>query len=262
MIDLSKSYEFFQPEKEDARINIVGCGSVGSTIAVLLARAGVTKMTLWDFDMVEPHNLANQMFRQCDVGKLKTEALADILAEINPDIRDDLQLKSDGWNGQQLSGYVFLCVDSIELRREIVEKFFDSPYIRAMFDFRTRLTDAQHYAADWSDYKKKKNFLSTMEFSHEEAAEETPEDASQEGEAQEGDQQPLIIPETRMEILHNMERLLVAEEAAAVPLWQYRQTALEAPGLSGVVSSPLGYRYFQYAAYEAPAGDADSQTAQ
>ena len=174
MIDLSKSYEFFQPEKEDARINIVGCGSVGSTIAVLLARAGVTKMTLWDFDMVEPHNLANQMFRQCDVGKLKTEALADILAEINPDIRDDLQLKSDGWNGQQLSGYVFLCVDSIELRREIVEKFFDSPYIRAMFDFRTRLTDAQHYAADWSDYKKKKNFLSTMEFSHEEAAEETP----------------------------------------------------------------------------------------
>ena len=63
MIDLSKSYEFFQPEKEDARINIVGCGSVGSTIAVLLARAGVTKMTLWDFDMVEPHNLANQMFR-------------------------------------------------------------------------------------------------------------------------------------------------------------------------------------------------------
>ena len=174
MIDLSKSYEFFQPEKEDARINIVGCGSVGSTIAVLLARAGVTKMTLWDFDMVEPHNLANQIFRQCDVGKLKTEALADILAEINPDIRDDLQLKSDGWSGQQLSGYVFLCVDSIELRREIVEKFFDSPYIRAMFDFRTRLTDAQHYAADWSDYKKKKNFLSTMEFSHEEAAEETP----------------------------------------------------------------------------------------
>lgn len=174
MIDLSKSYEFFQPEKEDVRINIVGCGSVGSTVAVLLARAGVTRMTLWDFDTVEAHNLANQMFRQNDVGRLKTEALADILTEINPDIVDNLQLKSDGWKGQQLSGYVFLCVDSIELRREIVEKFTDSPYIRAMFDFRTRLTDAQHYAADWSDYKQKKNFLASMDFSHEEAAEETP----------------------------------------------------------------------------------------
>ena len=174
MIDLSKSYEFFQPEKEDVRINIVGCGSVGSTVAVLLARAGVTRMTLWDFDTVEAHNLANQMFRQNDVGRLKTEALAGILTEINPDIVDNLQLKSDGWKGQQLSGYVFLCVDSIELRREIVEKFTDSPYIRAMFDFRTRLTDAQHYAADWSDYKQKKNFLASMDFSHEEAAEETP----------------------------------------------------------------------------------------
>ena len=95
------------------------------------------------------------------------------------------------------------------------------------------------------------------------AAEEPQEDASGEGEAQEGDQQPLVIPETRMEILHDMERLLVAEEAAAVPLWQYRQAALEAPGLSGAVSSPLGYRYFQYAAYEAPAaGEDSSQTAQ
>ena len=46
MMDLSKSYDFFQPEKDDARIHIVGCGSVGSTIAENLARCGVTKMTI------------------------------------------------------------------------------------------------------------------------------------------------------------------------------------------------------------------------
>lgn len=45
-MDLSKSYEFFQPEKDQARIHIVGCGSVGSTVAENLARCGVTKMTL------------------------------------------------------------------------------------------------------------------------------------------------------------------------------------------------------------------------
>ena len=141
MIDLSKSYEFFQPEKHDARIHIVGCGSVGSTVAENLARCGVTNMTLWDFDKVEPHNLANQMFRQQDIGKLKVEAL---------------------------------CVDSIELRREIVEKHMDSPYVKAVFDFRTRLEDAQHYAADWSDYKMKQDLLKSMNFSHDEAKEETP----------------------------------------------------------------------------------------
>ncbi|MBR1525541.1 MAG: ThiF family adenylyltransferase [Prevotella sp.] len=173
-MDLSKSYDFFQPDKDDARIHIVGCGSVGSTIAENLARCGVTKMTLWDFDTVEPRNICNQMFRQQDVGRLKVEALKDILMDINPDVADELELKPDGWKGKLMSGYVFLCVDNIELRREIVEKHMDSPYVKAMFDVRTMLTGAQHYAADWSNYKMKQDLLKSMQFSHEEAAEETP----------------------------------------------------------------------------------------
>lgn len=174
MIDLSKSYEFFQPEKHDARIHIVGCGSVGSTVAENLARCGVTNMTLWDFDKVEPHNLANQMFRQQDIGKPKVEALLDILQEINPEVVNKVELKPEGWQGKLMSGFIFLCVDSIELRREIVEKHMDSPYVKAVFDFRTRLEDAQHYAADWSDYKMKQDLLKSMNFSHDEAKEETP----------------------------------------------------------------------------------------
>lgn len=94
--------------------------------------------------------------------------------EINPDIKDTLKLCHDGWDGQQLSGYVFLCVDSIELRKAIVEKHFNNPYVKAVFDFRTLLESAQHYAANWSDYKMKKDLLNSMNFTHEEAAEETP----------------------------------------------------------------------------------------
>lgn len=174
MMDLSKSYEFFQPEKLDGRIHIIGCGSVGSTLAENLARCGVTKMTLWDFDTVESHNIVNQMFSQQHIGKLKVEALADILVDINPYIKDELELQPKGWQGKLLSGYIFLCVDSIELRREFVEKHMDSPYVKAVFDFRTLLESAQHYAADWSDYKMKQTLLNSMQFSHEEAAEETP----------------------------------------------------------------------------------------
>lgn len=173
-MDLSKSYEFFQPEKDGARIHIIGCGSVGSTIAENLARCGVTKMTLWDFDIVETHNICNQMFRQQDVGKLKVEALKDILTDINPDIVDELELKPDGWQGKLLSGYIFLAVDSIELRRKFVERHMDSPYVKAVFDFRTLLESAQHYAADWEDRAMKQNLLNSMQFSHEEAASETP----------------------------------------------------------------------------------------
>lgn len=173
-MDLSKSYTYFQPEKINCRIHIVGCGSVGATVAENLARCGLTKFTLWDFDVVEPKNLANQIFRVKDIGKPKVEALKDILMDINPEIDADIKLKPKGWNGEQLNGFVFLAVDNIELRRKIVEMHFNNPYVRAMFDFRTRLEDAQHYAADWSDLEMKKAFLNSMAFSHDEAAEETP----------------------------------------------------------------------------------------
>lgn len=174
MLNLSKSYDFFQPEKCTERIHIVGCGSVGATIAELLARAGLTKLTLWDFDIVEPKNLANQIFVQQDIGNPKVDALTRILCEINPDISKDLRTKPKGWDGEKLNGYVFLCVDNIDLRRRIVEEHFNNLTVKAMFDFRTRLEDAQHYAADWSDITQKKNFLGTMQFTHEEAKEATP----------------------------------------------------------------------------------------
>ena len=43
-----------------------------------------------------------------------------------------------------------------------------------MFDFRTRLTDAQSYAADWSDIKMVDDFIRSMMFTHEKAMVETP----------------------------------------------------------------------------------------
>ena len=173
-MDLSKSMEYFHPSMDDSRIHIVGCGSVGSTVAENLARCGVTKFTLWDFDTVESKNVVNQMFREKDIGKPKVEALRDIILEINPEAEPDIQLKPDGWKGKLMSGYIFLCVDSVDVRKAIIERHMDSEFVRAVFDFRTRLEDAQHYAADWSKMRDRKDLLSSMEFTHEEAAEETP----------------------------------------------------------------------------------------
>lgn len=173
-MDLNKSYEFFKPESANGRIHIIGCGSVGSTIAENLARCGVTKMTLWDFDKVEAHNIVNQMFTEEDVGKPKVEALKNIIININPEAKDDVKIKPEGWNGKTLSGYIFLCVDNIELRKEIVEKHIDNMNVKAVFDVRTSLESAQHYAADWTNIKQKENLLNSMQFSHEEAADETP----------------------------------------------------------------------------------------
>lgn len=172
MLSLVKSYEFFKPEDCRSRVHIIGCGAIGSHIAEQLARYGVDHITLWDFDTVEPHNIANQLYVQSDLGKLKVDALAAHIREINPDVY--LNLMPNGYSGQRLAGYIFLAVDNIDLRRQIAESNKNNAFIKAMFDFRMRLTDAQHYAADWSDKRMVENFLNTMQFSHEEAQAETP----------------------------------------------------------------------------------------
>ena len=173
-LSLAKSYDFFKPESCRERLHIIGCGSVGSTLAELLVRFGLVNLTLYDFDAVEPHNLANQIFRQEHIGMPKVDALTKMLAEINPEVVPAIRVEPGGYIGHRLSGYVFLCVDNIELRREIATANKDNPHIKAMFDFRTRLTDAQHYAADWSDLKMVGDFIQSMAFSHDEAAAETP----------------------------------------------------------------------------------------
>lgn len=174
MIDLSKSLEYFDPSKVKEQIHIVGCGSIGSTVAENLARMGLKNFVLWDFDVVNPHNLANQLFRAKDIGKRKVDALLDILTDIDPEIVDSVELKPDGWNGETLTGYIILAVDSIEVRKNIVKLHMGSPFVRAVFDYRTELESAQHYAADWSVLKQRQSLLNTMNFTDEEAAADVP----------------------------------------------------------------------------------------
>jgi len=171
-MNLDKSFEFFRPDMCDSKIHIIGCGSVGSTVAELLARFGLEDFVLYDFDYVEPHNIVNQMFTAKHIGMPKTEALKQILQDINPDI--DPQIEDEGWNGQKLAGYVFLAVDSIELRKKIVQENMYNTNIKGFFDFRTGLTDAQHYAADWSQMMHRKAFIGSMNFTDEEAKAQNP----------------------------------------------------------------------------------------
>lgn len=174
MINLSKSYEYFQPGKCKSRIHIIGCGAVGSTVAENLVRFGITKITLWDFDNVEAHNIANQMFRECDIGNSKVDALSSILCEINNDLSENLKIEKTMYDKQALSGYIFLCVDNIETRKMICEHHKNNASIKGVFDFRVGLEDGQHYAADWTDLNQKDIMISTMNFTHEEASSANP----------------------------------------------------------------------------------------
>lgn len=69
---------------KNACIGVAGLGGLGSNIAVLLARTGVGKLVLVDFDTVEPSNLNRQCYDIRHLGLYKTEAMARQLADINP----------------------------------------------------------------------------------------------------------------------------------------------------------------------------------
>ncbi len=74
----------FHDAVSHARVAIAGLGGLGSNIAVMLTRCGVGHLFLVDFDTVEITNLNRQMYRIPDLGRPKTEALPDILRQINP----------------------------------------------------------------------------------------------------------------------------------------------------------------------------------
>ena len=69
---------------EKSIIGIAGCGGLGSNAAIALARIGVGKLILVDFDVVEPTNLNRQQYFIDDIGKRKVDALEEKLKMINP----------------------------------------------------------------------------------------------------------------------------------------------------------------------------------
>lgn len=127
-MDLSRHIEVFNPNCVDEPIHLIGVGATGSFVAMELARMGVKEINIYDFDTVEIHNIPNQYFDNDDLDKSKVEALVDKLHKINPEMKINAhvskveQTSSEDKIGiDQMSGYVFLLVDSMAARKELFE---------------------------------------------------------------------------------------------------------------------------------------------
>lgn len=73
-----------QKSFESATVAICGLGGLGSNIAFALARAGVGKLILIDFDSIDITNLHRQQYKANQIGTSKTDALKENLLEIAP----------------------------------------------------------------------------------------------------------------------------------------------------------------------------------
>ena len=89
---------------KDKRVLIIGLGSGGSSIALELAKAGIGKFSLFDFDRMELHNLSRHTGYIKDLGRLKTDVIKESILGKNPsaqidlfpvDVRKNIQLLED-----------------------------------------------------------------------------------------------------------------------------------------------------------------------
>ncbi|MBX3198267.1 MAG: ThiF family adenylyltransferase [Labilithrix sp.] len=78
------------------KVGIVGCGSLGSKLAVMLARAGVDKFVLIDDDVFFPENIVRHELAWSDVGQHKAEALAKRIELVAPSAKSTVRKQRVG----------------------------------------------------------------------------------------------------------------------------------------------------------------------
>ena len=122
-------------------ITVVGCGGTGGFVAEGLCRlfqGRAATIVLVDHDRVEPHNLLRQNFYPEDVGRFKSQALADRLAQayrrpvgyaVYPFREDESAYGARRYPGLAPDGAGLLigCVDNAAARRAMAECLPGSP---------------------------------------------------------------------------------------------------------------------------------------
>ena len=121
-----------------AHVAVFGVGGVGGFCAEALCRAGIGKLTLIDADKVSISNINRQIIATSStVGKFKTEAMRDRIADINPDC--EVNCISEFYSEENpisLGGfdYVADCIDSVKSKLHLITeaKKYSVPIIASM----------------------------------------------------------------------------------------------------------------------------------
>lgn len=146
-VDYRRQLEVFQPFGFNKSVDIIGAGATGSHVAYILAKMGVTKMRVFDFDTVEEHNVPNQLYSLADVGKPKVEALRDIIEKMTSVKIEAVNLKIEGGVKYTAGNIVYLLTDTMKSRRDIFSNFLKlKPQVELVVETRMGADNGRVYA--------------------------------------------------------------------------------------------------------------------
>lgn len=103
------------------RVNIVGCGAIGSFAALALAKMGMKNITVWDHDHVSDVNMNNQFFRYTDIGRSKAFALKELIRDFTGETITAHERKFEKLDLENMEGILIVAVDSMDTRAQFVE---------------------------------------------------------------------------------------------------------------------------------------------
>jgi len=169
-LDFWRQLDIFSPSQFKKAVHVIGVGAIGSYIAETLAKMGVKKIYVYDPDVVELHNLPNQVYGLKDEGKKKVEALASYLRETcGVEVKAaDTEVGEGKYN---FSGIIFLCVDSMAARKEIWDKYLKlNINVDLLIEVRMGAEVGRIYTIKPFNYLDVKNYEKTL-YSDEEAEE-------------------------------------------------------------------------------------------
>jgi hypothetical protein len=115
-MDFWRQTDLVHPDQLGFSVTLIGAGGIGSPVALAVAKMGCRRLTLYDPDLIQPHNLPNQVYRLGDIGRPKVEALAELLGEFASPAVQAIQAAVAG---QHLDGVVVSAVDSMASRERI-----------------------------------------------------------------------------------------------------------------------------------------------
>ena len=132
----------------DYTFHILGCGAIGSSASIQLARMGATYFHLYDRDIVEDVNIGVSQYIEQDINKEKVDALKGHLLSISNDITIDAHSGDfKEFYFQDHNDIVILGFDSMKSRLEAVTTICSNPITRpkCIIDGRMGAEHYQHY---------------------------------------------------------------------------------------------------------------------
>jgi len=121
-LELSSRYSSLMNNFHEYSFHVLGCGAIGSSAAIQLARSGATKFFLYDMDKVETVNIGVSQYDSRHVGCKKVDALEEIITQINRDVEISTvhgEFKEYWYNGEK--DIAILAFDTMNIRMDAVK---------------------------------------------------------------------------------------------------------------------------------------------